>query len=259
MITNKFSDTTGEKKEGNILELSILGMYELNYRTEFKLVTEEICQNISQIYTYEISTYLLESYQGFSNVRNLIEYHHNLNTNYQMNEFKIDNSVFYNGVNYLEKLDEYLAISKYFMKYITNSYITFPMGNLSIVELARCEENMEHILTSLGYKEKSRIVKKGEFFKFRNLPVVIFLTSVGKINAEEAGSTTMHGQQGQGVSSNPQHRPETKAADVNFIDEIVGYCYENEKENLSKILFFIKEKLSSYCIFESDLKINPES
>jgi hypothetical protein len=276
MITTKLTDTIGEKKEGNILELSLLGIYNTHQRTELKLVAEEISQNPFQTYLYEISTYLLESYQGFSNVTNLIEYHHNLNQNYKTNEFKIDNSVFYNGVSYLEKLDEYLTISKYFVKYITNSYIGFPLGSCSIVEMARCEENMEIILSSLGYREKSRIIKKGDFIKFRNYPIVIFLTSAEKVNIEE--NNTVHSvhtvnnpvsseknvgstSQTQTPNGNIQTTPtknlpsnQPKPPTVNYIIEIIGFCYENEKENLSKILSLIKEKLVPYCIFESDVQ-----
>jgi hypothetical protein len=272
MITTKLTDSIGEKKEGNILELSLLGIYNTHQRQELKLVAEEISQNPFQSYSFEISTYLLESYQGFSNVTNLIEYHHNLNQNYKTNEFKIDNSVFYNGVSYLEKLDEYLTISKYFVKYITNSYIGFPLGSCSIVEMSRCEENMEIILSSLGYKEKRKISKKGDFIKFRNYPIVIFLTSTEKVNvgSEENINSNSNTIQAQGATGNinitssqsltSKNTPNTSTSNQpkpslnNFIIEIMGYCYENEKENLSKVLSIIKDKLVPYCIFESDLQ-----
>lgn len=279
MITTKLTDSIGEKKEGNVLELSLLGIYNTHQKPELKLVAEEISQNPFQGYSYEISTYLLESYQGFSNVTNLIEYHHNLNQNYKTNEFKIDNSIFYNGVSYLEKLDEYLTISKYFVKYITNSYIGFPLGSCSIVEMSRCEENMEIILSSLGYKEKSRINKKGDFIKFRNYPIVIFLTSTEKVNTgieENISNSNINTNQAQGTAgsintntntniqtNSTKNIPSTSSSSTtnqpkpsfnNFIIEIIGYCYENEKDNLSKVLSIIKDKLNPYCIFESDLQ-----
>ncbi len=252
----KITDAIGEKKEGgNIFEFSILGMYQQHSRTDLKLVSEEICKNVFLTYFYEISTFLLESYQGFQNVTNLIEYHHNLNENYKTNEFKIDNGIFYNGVNYMEKLDEYLTISKFYMKYITNSYLNFPLGSCSIIEMARCEENMNLILTSLGYKEKSKIKKRGEFIKFRNLPIIICLNSVEKLNLEI--DHTIHSD--KNPSMTPQKKLEIPPAaltstGVNSIIEIIGFCYENEKDSLFNVLSSIKEKLSPYCIFESDLQ-----
>jgi hypothetical protein len=234
-----------DKKEGNIFEFSIIGLFELNTRSELKIQIEEISENICYQYAYDVTTYFLKSHQGYQNVTNLIEFHHNKTENYKENEYKIDNDEFYNRINFMEKIDEYLIISKYYLKYSTPAFINFALGSSNIIEISRCEENMELVLASIGYKEKSITKKKGFLFKFKNYPILILLIGIDTYNIPSESTLE---------DKNPSAQQPTKPdlSEPNLI-EITGYCFENEKEYLMKTLEYIKEKLNSFCKFDSDI------
>lgn len=241
-----------DKKE-NICELSVIG---IPIQEGFKVIVENICQNYYTSYYYDITTYINEFHEGFKHITNKIELHNNMNENYKSNEYKTDNEEFYNSVKYLEKLDEFITISRCFLKYIANAFVTFSLGTANVVELSRCEENMELILTSLGYKEKSKLRKTGEFIRYKNESIVLFICNVEKlaISTDVNANTDMTTQNipsnvtagvtpGQGV---PKKLP--------MMIEIVGYCYETEKENMMNMIQSIQKQLMGYFVFEGDVK-----
>lgn len=257
IISNPGADKK-DKESGNIFEFSITGIYEPSTRADLKVQIEEMCENNYLPYNYEIITYFLQAQHQFQKVTNLIEFHHNITENYKTNEYKIDNTEFYNGVNFMEKIEEYLIISKYYLKYFTNAFIDFRLGTSTIVEMARCEENMDMILTSLGYKEKSTIRKRGDLIKFKNSPIIILITQMEKLSFEVAPSGTVVSNDtnvNMNVTKPAANMPQKKRDLVipNLI-EIIGYCYEHEKENFMAALNSIQDKISTYCIFESDAK-----
>jgi hypothetical protein len=90
-------------------------------------------------------------------------------------ELEIDNDKFYNNVQYADKIEEFLTISKYYLKYIANTFVNFPYGSASVVEMSRCEENMDNILMSLEYREKSKMKRVGELIRYKQYPIIIFL------------------------------------------------------------------------------------
>jgi hypothetical protein len=242
-INNLPSD---KKSHENIFEFSILGISKQNFRNELKTQIEEIFENSFLPYYYKISTYFLQSNLGSQNVTNLIELHQNMTKNYQTTEYKIDNDEFYNNVNYMEKIDEYIILSKYYLKYTTPAFINFPLGNSNIVEISRCEKNMDIILSSLGYREKSHYNKTGDFIKYKNMPVIVMMSAVEKSDQIVV----------EGSSSSATHQRRRDSFAATDILEIIGYCYENEKESMMKLLSFIVDKIDAYCYFENEINKN---
>jgi hypothetical protein len=239
--------TITDKKQ-NICELSVIG---IPIHEGFKIILENICQNYYTSYFYDVTTYTNEFHEGFKHISNTIELHNNMNENYKTNEYKTDNEEFYNNVKYLEKLDEFLTISRSFLKYIANDFVTFSSGSANIVEISRCEENMELILTCLGYREKSKIRKTGEFIKYKNESIVIFLCNIEKLTLNEGNAPTVGdvpSVTGTAISapSQPKKLP--------MMIEIVGYCYETDKGNMMNLLQSLQKQLVGYFVFEGDVK-----
>lgn len=164
-------------------------------------------------------------------------------------EFKIDNEEFYNNVKYLEKIDEFLTISKYFLKYIANTLVTYEAGSANIIEIARCEDNIPIILSHMAYKEKGKVKKLGEFIKYKNLPITILIYKLEKPEEQAFSTTNVSG-------SAQQPNVPRKKENLPPIIEITGYCYETDKESLMATLADIQNKLSPYIMFESEIKKN---
>jgi hypothetical protein len=230
-------------KNEKVFELSIMGF---PIHEGFKIILENLCQNYYTTYFYDISTYVYEFHEGINHITNTIELHNNMNENYKTNEYKTDNQEFYNNVIYIEKLDEFLTISRSFLKYISNSFETFSLGSANIVEISRCEENMELILTSIGYKEKSKVRKTGEFIKYKNESIAVFLCNVEKLSMTEANGVNE-------TSTNYTNQP-TLQKKLPMMLEIVGYCYETEKDKMTELLNTIQKQLIGYFVFEGDFK-----
>jgi hypothetical protein len=251
MIKN--TPSTSDKKE-NLCELSVIG---IPIQEGFKVILENVCQNYYTSYFYDISTYVNEFHEGFKHITNTIELHNNMNENYKSNEYKTDNEEFYNNVKFLEKSDEFLTISRCFLKYIANAFVTFSLGTANVVDISRCEENMELLLTSLGYKEKSKIRKTGEFIKYKNESVVVFLCNVEKIvvcsddnQPSEATNQINVGASGNSGTTISQALPKK----LPMMIEIAGYCYETDKENMMNLIQSIQKQLMGYFVFEGDVK-----
>lgn len=68
------------------------------------------------------------------------------------------------------------------MKYIASSIVQSSIGSASIVDLARCEENMDLMLLSLNYEKKSKVAKIGEIIKFKDQPIIIQLYKLEVFN-----------------------------------------------------------------------------
>lgn len=240
----KTTEIVSDKKthEGNIFQFSILGRFSLDSRTNLKSQLEEICQNSSLPYKYKISTYVFQSQHGSQHVVNTIEYHQNISENYlNNNEYIVDNRKFYNDVNFIEKIDDFLIISKYFLKYTTPVYLDFKLGSSNIIEVSRTEENMDLILKSLGYKEKSNIKQEGDFIKYKNLPIIIKMFEIRAFNSFEGKDNS---------------KATNEMIMRNHLIEVIGYCYENEKENTIKLLQYITDKIKMYCFLEYELVNN---
>jgi hypothetical protein len=243
--------TSNIDKKENICELSVIG---IPIQEGFKVILENICQNYYTSYFYDITTYINEFHEGFKHITNTIELHNNMNDNYKTNEYKTDNEEFYNNVKYLEKLDEFLTISRCFLKYIANAFVTFNLGTANVVEIARCEENMELILFSLGYKEKSKLRKTGEFIKYKNESIVILLSNIEKLTiSSEVGDPGSH-HNSNGVVGTVTNPGQTLVKKLPMMIEIVGYCYETQKENMMNLIQSIQKQLMGYFVFESDVK-----
>ena len=235
-------------KKQNICELSVIG---IPIQEGFKTILENMCQNYYSVYFYDITTYTSEIHEGFKHISNTVELHNNLNENYKTNEYKTDNEQFYNNVKYLEKLDEFLTISKSFLKYIANDFVTFSTGYANIVEISRCEENMESILSCLGYNEKLKIRKNGEFIKYKNESIVIFTCNVEKLTVGEGQvESTGDAQAVPGSAITAPSQPKK----LPMMVEIIGYCYESDKENMMNLINSLQKQLAGYFVFEGDVK-----
>jgi hypothetical protein len=72
-------------KKENICELSILGApkKEENLYLNSRLQIEELCENSFIGYDYEITTFKLETGEGYKTLHNLVELHHNKNKFYE--------------------------------------------------------------------------------------------------------------------------------------------------------------------------------
>ena len=93
------------------------------------------------------------------------------------------------------------------------------------------------MVSSLGYQQKSRIKKRGEGIKYRNLPIFILITTIESDVTDSTGKT---------IISNK------KSSSQISIIEITCLCLENEKEKYSTLLRALVDKLLNYCIFECD-------
>jgi len=268
-------------REGKLFEFSITGVFTNTNRDKIDLICREECQNDFNNYNYKIETFLLsydkkqyeldfhyksESFlsesQEFST---LLEYHQNLNEEPYKHKFKLDQ--FFNNVNYLNKLDEYLKFSKFFVKSISNSYLQdFPIGHLSIVEISRCEEKMDLIIDSLGYEKKSNIIKNGKFIVYKNMPIIILYYGINlefkeKINdfvrednermMREANARKPKDFFQQDFNNNRNTNLEMEEGNrIDYIIEILGYSREEEKSAMMESMKKIKDELSGLCVFE---------
>jgi hypothetical protein len=213
----------------NVNELHILGVYEDQKKKDLKLLLEEICQSTPMATEYNIISFYLEAKGELQNITNLVELHHNLKGQYKTGEFNLRNEIFYNEVDYMEKLDQFLIISKFFVKYINNTYIHFPLGSCRLIEMSRCEANMNEILLSIGYREKDKIKKSCEILKCKNSSIIICLSKI-YIDLTETEANKK----------------------IDNLIEIFGLCYDSDKESMQKELAEIREKLSLYCVFEGN-------
>ena len=210
-------------KKDNIYEYSLLGIFLKYERNDSsKYLIEEMCENSFNHYNYEITTYKLEANIENKTVKNIIEIHKNLQ---ESPNTQIDNQIFYNDVQYMDKIDEYLLLSKYFIKYIGSTFINYDLGSANIVDLARCEDNMDMILQNMGYVVKYKIKKKGLYYKFKNLPIVIIIYALEKLLDNE---------------NTPQKGGEQN---LQYL-EIIGYCVDTDIEKIKQELAYIESKLN---------------
>jgi hypothetical protein len=127
-------------------------------------------------------------------------------------------------MNFLDQISEFYQWSKFYIKYIGNTFLSFEEGNAAIVDLSRCEENMNNILLEFGYHERFKIKKRGKMCKYKNKPVVVLIFTMEKP-----------------VESNSEHT--RKEVNLQYL-EVIGYCYESESAEMKKELNLIKTKLS---------------
>jgi hypothetical protein len=132
---------------------------------------------------------------------------------------------FFNNVEFPEKIDEFFIFSRYHVKYIANTIVNYPDGSANIIEFSRSEDKIDPFFTKLGYTEISRIRKIGEFFRYKNYPIVLlYLNHIDTTPRDNLGGNQ-----------------ENKVYDV---VEVLCYCKETEKEFYWPILKDIKNKLS---------------
>jgi hypothetical protein len=134
---------------------------------------------------------------------------------------------FFNNVQFPEKVDEFFIFSRFHVKYIANTIVHYPDGSANIIEFSRAEDKIDSFFTKLGYTEISRIRKIGEFFRFKNYPIIL-------LSLKYIDTTPWE---------NPNVNQESKYYDV---VEVLCYCKETEKEFYWPILKEIKNKLSKY-------------
>jgi hypothetical protein len=210
-------------KKDNIYEYSLLGIF-LKYEKNdsSKHIIEEMCENAYNPYHYEITTYKLEAFIENQSIKNTIELHKNLQDSPNT---QIDNQIFYNNIQYIDKIEEYLILSKYYLKYIANTFINYDLGSANVVELSRCEDNMDMILQNMGYAIKYKIKKKGFYHKYKNLPIVIIIYSLEKMLDNE--------------------NIPLKAGEQTYqYLEVIGYCNESNTEKIKIELAHIESKLN---------------
>ena len=94
--------------------------------------------------------------------------------------FRLNSDVFYNEANYIEDYELFFTSSEYFLKYIGNTQIVSNIGTAKIVEIGRCESNMENILVSLGFIEDYMIFKWFAIFHYKNKPIWINLSRISE-------------------------------------------------------------------------------
>lgn len=167
-----------KKEKENFCEISILGVITKDY----KLKMEEIFENTHQVYHYDITTFILETIE--KRVVNTIELHQNKNDTYENNpgEFLLDNKEFYKNVTFIDKIDEYILLSRYFLKYYANTIISIDTDiTAKNIEVARCEDNIDIILQSIGFVESLKIKKKGDCWRYKNSPLVAYIYKLDKL------------------------------------------------------------------------------
>lgn len=93
-----------------------------------------------------------------------------------------------------------------------------------LVEFSRCKDKIDDLFKELGYKEIGKIRKRGEFIKFKNLPIFIL---------------NLH------LIDNFYILPEKEKQSVGIgsVVELICYCKESEKEIYLPIISQIKAKL----------------
>jgi len=85
----------------------------------------------------------------------------------------------------MEDYETFLTHSEYFIKYIANTHINSEIGTAKIIDIGRCESNMENILVSMGFKEDYMIIKNFLIFHYKNKPIWIYLYRISKTEAFE--------------------------------------------------------------------------
>ena len=211
-----------EKKE-NIFEIELVG---ISYKELPQNQLDTFNQNIDAIeelfqcgkksYDTNINTYSMESNE-FGSIMNKIIFYENLL--YKGKEFHLNKKESYSSINYLDKLDQYIIYSDYYIKYLSNTSIKASIGKLSIIEMARCDKNMGKMLESFGYKCQKTQNKKGYLFKYKGEAIIAI--------AKE-------------LNDNDK---------LYHIIEIHGFCKENKKDYLSKKIEEIKNNLSDIFLF----------
>lgn len=212
-------------KKENICEIVLLGYTKTPVASESIhiepfLSIEEVFENTIKEYNYSIKTYTIESTDFTNRAISTIEYH--TNKYITKNNVSTDNNNFYNKVKYMNKLDEFIIFSEHYIKYISSTIINSEIGKASIVELSRCDKNMDDIINSLGYRLKSERKISGYLWKYKSYPIIGILSQ---------------------VKMNQNDKP-------NYILEIRGLCLETEKDKLCQLLYDIKNKLSSQFCFQ---------
>lgn len=139
------------------------------------------------------------------------------------NDLLVNSHHFFNEVDFPDNIDEYFIFSRYHIKYIANTIVNYSEGSASIIEYSRCENVIDSLFSKLGYTEYSKIVKKGEIFRYKNFPIIILNLAYIDISPTES------------------IRDENKISDV---VEILCYCKETEKDFYWPILKEIKSRLS---------------
>lgn len=212
-------------KKENICEIILLGFTKKpvssdSLHIEPFLSIDEVFENTCNQYNYSIKTFTIEPTDFTNRAISTIEYHTN---NYLIkSKVSTDSNLFYNKVKYMNKLDDFILLSKHYIKYISSTIINSDIGKASIVELSRCDKNMADIINNLGYRLKSERKISGYLWKYKSFPIIGILSLVKKEQSDKP----------------------------NFILEIRGLCMETEKNKLCQILYDIKDNLSSQFIFE---------
>lgn len=169
---------------------------------------------------YSITTYENLVTEGYGSIKNLIEVHVNNNNSFRTKFFNINEEEFYSKYNSIDNYDDMIRFSKVFIKYIANNKLNSKLGTAKVVEFARCEENIENILISFGYKVKSKIIKTFSLYKYKCYPIFlipsyVFLSDTQKFD----------------------------------IYELFGFCLSTEEEKLYEKISEIKQALSKVLTF----------
>lgn len=85
----------------------------------------------------------------------------------------------------MDEFELFLINSDYYIKYIANTHIASNIGTAKIVDIGRCESNMEDLLISMGFKEDYMILKEKLIFHYKNKPIWIYLFRTSKVESFE--------------------------------------------------------------------------
>ncbi len=123
-------------------------------------------------------------------------------------------------------MEEFLLISPCFIKYISSNFVKKPSyGNAKIVELARCEDNMNLILEKLGYKEIRKIIYGGELIKFGKENILLSIFYINPNLQQQNPNVNEHRNLLRGYA------------------ELSCFCLDSEIENYSSKMKNIAQKL----------------
>ena len=213
------------EKKGNVFEIILIGISykELSrscidiYHENIDAI-EELFQCKKKDYHTIVTTYSMENNEFGSTINKILFYENLL---FIKNEvYHLNKKESYSSINYLDKIDDYLIYSDYYIKYISNTSIKASIGKLSIIEMARCDKNMGLMLESFGYKKQKSTSQKGYLFKYKADSIIAIVKEFECNNKK-----------------------------IYHIIEIHGFCKESKKDYLSKKIEEIKNNLSELFYF----------
>lgn len=216
------------KKKENTIEISNYGLViPENEEKEVKDYIRETFENESLGYNWEIVTYRVDT-QNLTEKSPVAVIELHKNYNFYKRKVSIDNQEFFKNVTYSNKIDEFLILSEFYVKYISPAIIKSDGGKVKIVELSRVDKNIGLVLESLGYKPCRETTKKvGFLYKYKWYPIFATLISVG----------------------DPKRDLKRDQAKSYTRIELFCLCNESEKQKFEKIITEIKKKLGIYFKF----------